>query len=332
MATPTTPVSPQQDERPNSTPPRPAERGRVRIGARESTNDRSTSKTLLAALAVHLVVGLILFRLVSLGHGFYDWFGLKPYQPIDERITYVEAPKPTPKPVVPPKPVPPKPPVQTTTEPSVGPVVGAPAPVTAPVEIPSTSAGTGFGTGDSTGAGKLRNLGINPALIGIAPANADQRIWTPGAAGINVPRTAQQQLDSVVGWAIASAADSLDSIARLYNPAKPAGDWTKRLKNGDKWGWDQTGLRLGKFTVPNALLALLPAGVQQRMSGNPIAMSSAQRLLLSRADIDRFYQQSMNEADFRKAVKELRAKNEREHDAKTKAKAAQKAANGGTPP
>jgi hypothetical protein len=324
-----TPEPPTQHEPPEKTPAR-SSRMPVRIGARESTTDRSTSRTLLAAVGVHLVVGLALVRLVALGHGFYDWFGLRPmYEKREERVTYVEAPKP--KTVEPPKPVVKKAAVVRPPAPAAAPVTTSPLLPVAPMETP-VILGSGFGSGDSSGTGTAKTYGINPALIGIAPANADPRVWAPGPLGINVPRTSKQMLDSVVGWAIASAADSLDSIARLYAPGRAAGDWTKRLKNGEKWGWDQTGLRLGKYTVPNALLALLPAGVQQRMSGNPIALSNARRLTMSRADIDRFSQQSMNEADFRKAVKELRVKNEREHEAKSRQKAVQKAASASQPP
>ena len=330
MAQSSEPTPPERDAKPTG-PASERTRGKLQIGARKSATDRSNGKTILAAIFVQLVVGFIIVRSVSMGHGFYDWFGfIPPYQSTEEHVLYVEPPKPkpkpaeaTPKPIVKPRPVAEKP------RPSTGPVVGEPAPV-APT-VPQVNIGTGGDSSSKGGTGPRRS-GINPALVGIAPANADPRIWIPGAAGINVPRSRQQQLDSVVAYAITSAADSLDSIARLYDPGKPAADWTKRMKNGEKWGWDQTGLRLGKYTVPNALLALLPAGVQQRMSGNPLAMASAQRLALSRADIDRFSRMSLNEADFRKEVKELRAKKDREHNDKSKAKAAEKAATALTPP
>jgi hypothetical protein len=328
MATSSNSTPPEAPDNRPSLPSDREARAPVRIGARSSTSDRSNSKTITIAVAVHVVAFVAFLRLVSLGHGFYDWFGLTgPYEKLEEQVTYVETPKPkvvkpAPKPVEKPKPAE-KPQVST------GPVVGTPTPV-API-VPQVNVGTG-GIGVDSGSAPPRRGGINPLLVGIAPANADPRIWIPGPAGINVPRSRQEQLDSVVAYAITSAADSLDSIARIYAPGKPAGDWTKRMKNGEKWGWDKTGLRLGKVTVPNALLALLPAGVQQRMSGNPLAMASAARLALSRSDIDRFERVSMNEADFRKEIKELRVKKEREHQEKSKARAAERAASALTPP
>ena len=128
-------------------------------------------------------------------------------------------------------------------------------------------------------------------------------------------------LDSVIGWAIASAADSIDSIGRLYDANRKPAEWVKRMKNGEKWGWDGAGLRLGKYTVPNALLALLPAGLQRGMQGNPIEARSSRAILLAREDINRFSAQALGEADFRKAVKEIRARKDREYQARSKVRA-----------
>ena len=139
-------------------------------------------------------------------------------------------------------------------------------------------------------------------------------------------------LDSVVAYAITSAADSIDSIARIMHPEREPGDWTKRLKNGEKWGWDKTGLRLGKITVPNILLALLPAGIQKGMSSNPIQAANERRILFAREDIQRFGAQAIGEAEFKKAVKEQRTKAERDHQAKADALAREKKDNQANPP
>lgn len=292
-------------------------RGRLQSGRREGIHDQATPKTLLTAIAVHVVVIMALVRLVTLGHGLHDWFGLSTiFEKPVERVTYVETPKP--KPPEPKKVAAKKPPVvkqqnpSISPQPSIGPVVG----VEQKIEptIPTVANG-----GDSTGS-KKSALGIDPSLVGIAPANTDPRVWAPTGNGLSVPRTGKQLLDSVIAYAITSAADSLDSIARVNNPGREPGDWTKRLKNGEKWGWDKTGLRLGKYTVPNALLALLPAGIQKSMSGNPIAMQNANRLAFAREDIQRFGASAIGEAQFRKAVKDQQAKAERTHQAKADAR------------
>lgn len=312
---------------PGSTPGGPkanrrALRGRLVVGGKFQPTDRSTAKTLLAAVAVHVVVIAALVRLVSLGHGLHDWFGLAPMsEAVQERVVYVEPRALEPKPAeTPPKPVAQKT-VPTRVAPAV-PTASTPAPAAASIPIDPALVAAGRG-GDSSGTGgKPRNLGIDPALIGLAPVNADPRIWQPGSGGITVARTGQQLIDSVIGWAIASAADSLDSIARIYDTNREPADWTKRMKNGEKWGWDKTGLRLGKYTVPNVLLALLPASVQRGMSSNPVEASRTRGLLLARDDINRFSAQSSGEGDFRKALKEVRARKNREYEARSKARAA----------
>ena len=72
-------------------------RGRLQSGRREGIHDQATPKTLLTAIAVHVVVIMALVRLVTLGHGLHDWFGLSTiFEKPVERVTYVETPKPKP--------------------------------------------------------------------------------------------------------------------------------------------------------------------------------------------------------------------------------------------
>ena len=309
------------DERPKAD--RRALRGRLVVREGTKATDRTTPRTLFAAIAVHIVVIAVLVRLVTLGHGLHDWFGLMPSSDTQqERITYVEPQKPEPKP---PEAKPePKPVAKAAEAQQTSPVLAPTAP-TFPVEIaidPALiAAGRSGGDSSATGGSVPRVPGINPALIGLAPAVSDPRVWAPGGTGINLPRSNQQMLDSVIGWAIASAADSIDSIGRLYDANRKPAEWVKRMKNGEKWGWDKTGLRLGKYTVPNALLALLPASVQRGMQSNPIEAASSRALLLAREDINRFQSQALGEADFRKALKEIRARKDREYQARSKARA-----------
>ena len=323
LETPTQKPPLNPDERPKAD--RRALRGRLVVREGTKASDRLTPRTMFAAIAVHVLVIALLVRLVTLGHGLHDWFGLKSSpDTLQERVTYIEPKKSEPKP---PEPKPePKPVAKAVEVPTTSPVATPTAP-TAPVEVaidPALiAAGRAGGDSSGVGGGKPRPLGIDPALVGLAPVNADPRVWAPGAVGITLPRSDQQMLDSAIGWAIASAADSIDSIARLYDANRQPAEWVKRMKNGEKWGWDKTGLRLGRFTVPNALLALLPAGAQRGMQSNPIEARGARALLLAREDINRFASQAMGEADFRKALKEMRARKDREYEARSKARAAE---------
>jgi hypothetical protein len=136
-------------------------------------------------------------------------------------------------------------------------------------------------------------------------------------------------LDSIMGFMLTQAADSLDSLNRAQGrTGRKPGDWTRTGKNGEKWGWDSQGIRLGKVMIPNALLALLPlnAATAGRMSGNMTQMDAERRLAASRSDIMRMSERGMGEADFRKIVNELRDRREKERRDRLKAPSATLAA------
>ena len=173
----------------------------------------------------------------------------------------------------------------------------------------------------------------NPAVRGMRPGYFDGRVWRDpvivgsGAGGGGGDRA--DNLDSIMGFMLTQAADSLDSLNRAQGrTGRPPGDWTKTDKNGQKWGWDQQGIRLGKVMIPNALLALLPlnAATAGRMSGNMSQMDADRRLAASRADIMRMSERGLGEADFRKIANELRDRRESERRNRLKAPSATVAA------
>ena len=184
----------------------------------------------------------------------------------------------------------------------------APAPLQAPTEVPATipvpapsdsarsQAAGGTGPGDA-------GDGVGPAT-GITPTQPDSRIaLSPRGVG-RVERSTVEQVDSIVQLVVGIVRDSL-AIAEAQR--KP-GDWTKTDKNGRVWGWDPQGnIRLGKFTIPGALLALLPLNTSGPMS--PIEQRS---LAYIRRDIMENAQRSINEDEFRAAVKRIRERKERE--------------------
>lgn len=294
---------------PSGSPPRrrraqqhPAVRGLPRRTARPT-------RALGVAIGIHVVLAALLVQFLTLGHGLYDFLGLsRDDRPVEERLTYVEAP---PEPATTTGRVAERQssPVERLVAPRVGaPVTGAPAGPPAVATDTGTGAGTGRGRGTGVGA-------VAPELRGVQPDFNDPRVWgSPGNSG-RVARTGTDNLDSVMGFAITAARDSVDSLARSQGlGGRRPGDWTTRGADGSKWGWDEAGIRLGKVTIPNALLGLLPLNAQAAMSGNPTAMDRERRLALSRADIQRNSQQAMGEAEFKKAVKELRERKERERE------------------
>ena len=283
------------------------------------------SRAVLIAVGFHLVVGIVLVQVLTFGHGIPAWlrFGSNE-QPLEERLTYV-APREQPKPVAQVKPTPT---TTTTTRPLVmAPVVSGPVVVTPPSAPRDTGSGAAVGQGDGSGIGAG-----DPNLRGIRPGYFDGRVWRDpvvvGNAGGGGGDRADN-LDSIMGFVITQARDSLDSLNRAQGrTGRAPGDWTKTGKNGEKWGWDSQGIRLGKVMIPNALLALLPlnAATAGRMSGNMTQMDAERRLSASRADIMRMSERGMGDAEFRRIANDLRDRRETERRNRLKAPSATVAA------
>lgn len=201
-----------------------------------------------------------------------------------------------------------KPPTAHSGTPSVSPRGSAPAalptpaatpstlpPITPPDSAPARAAG-GTGTGfDAFGTGMA---------TGLVPRQPDPRIALTPEAIARTPRSVAEEIDSVVHIAIGIVNDSLAVVARQRKP----GDWTVKGKDGQVWGWDPQGnIRLGKFTIPGALLALLPLNVQSGVS--PIDARAAAWI---RRDIFEGAQRTISEDEFRAAVKRIRERKDRE--------------------
>ncbi len=323
----TPPVPPAgESAAPNANRKRGAISARARSGGAVREKQRA-SRAVLIAVGIHLVVGVVLLQVLTFGHGIPSWlrFGAGE-QPLEERLTYV-APRVPPKPVAQVKQ--PTTTRATTMRPSVTtPVTAGPEVVSAPLAPRDTGSGAAVGQGDGSGIGTG-----DPNVRGIRPGYFDGRVWRDpvvvGNAGGGGGGDRADNLDSIMGFMLTQAADSLDSLNRAQGrTGRKPGDWTKTGKNGEKWGWDSQGIRLGKVMIPNALLALLPlnAGTAGRMSGNLTQMDADRRLAASRTDIMRMSERGMGEADFRKIVNELRDRREKERRVRLKAPSATVAA------
>lgn len=305
---------------PTATPPqpkRPTIRRRARLGGAE--RPKRSPQALAVSVLVHIVLAVATLQLLTFGHGlsgFLD-FGKSKDQK-EERLTYVatEPAKPKPKPVKSSV----KPATQTQQSLQL-PVSGVPS--TAPAAPREAPARADTGSGGAVGTGN--GIGVaDPNVRGVKPSYGDPRVWEgPVGNGVAPSRNGAERLDSVMGSAIMAARDSLDSLARAQGRyGKAPGDWTKTDKNGNRWGWDPTGIRLGKVTIPNALLALLPLNAQKGMSGNFTELDRERRLGLARADIQRMSERGAGEAEFRKLTTELRDRRERERRDRLKAPSA----------
>ena len=216
-------------------------------------------------------------------------------------------------------------PPPTSTAPNAGtkakpaPKGGAPAPLIAPTVIPSEVAApvpsvqapaqAAGGTGNGLGV-----TGGNGVATGVVPAMPDSRIRVTPEAYFALPtKTREEKLDSIIASSLGSYIDSLEILSRQRKP----GDWTYTGKDGKKYGWDPTGIRVGKFTIPNALLALLPLHIG--MQANP----SLHTRLDNFQDADVQFQGRLQVTDdqFKQAVRRIRERNEKLHEEELKARA-----------
>jgi len=183
-----------------------------------------------------------------------------------------------------------------------------PAELVAPREIPlgvpapppsATIPGTGNPGPLAGGSGPAR---------GAQPGYADPRLWVPDPPLVYAPKTDKERLDSALVTTFKRYEDSV--TANTYSPNKfERGDWTVE-RDGKKYGIDSKYIHLGSFSIPTALLAMLPLNKAQ---ANPIDVDRARAASFMRNDILYHAQAAVNEEEFRKAVKAIRDRKDREH-------------------
>jgi hypothetical protein len=176
------------------------------------------------------------------------------------------------------------------------------APTTIPSTLPPVSA-TSKSTADE-GSGPL--VGNGGPARGIKPVFSDPRLWGPPGKIVSAPKTLKQDLDSIIASAIGPIQDSIGIAAGQRDPT----DWTVGEGN-HKWGIDRKAIRLGPFSIPTALLAMLPLNV----TGNPTVAARERQLNYMHRDISEHAQQAIDQADFNKAVRSIRERKDRERAA-----------------
>jgi hypothetical protein len=253
------------------------------------TTDRPTPRSLAISVAIHIVV-IVLLGSIVWKYPLGQMMGIRQPRMQPERLHYIELP------------------AQPTQGSSGSPnkASGAPGALKAPVETPSAVPATppadsgnsqaAGGTGDGRGSG-------GGVANGIVPRQPDSRIALTTEPVARVPLTNIEAVDSLVSVAIGIYNDSMAIAAKKRQP----GDWSVKGKDGKTWGWDRQGIRLGKVTIPNALLALLPLN-----TGNPGMPIEARSLAYIERDIRENAQRSISEDDFRAAVKRIRERKEKE--------------------
>ncbi len=180
------------------------------------------------------------------------------------------------------------------------------APTEIPTSIPTIPEATSA-LAPSEGSGPL--VGSGGPTRGIRPTYSDPRLWSPPGDIVAAPKSAKQRLDSAI---VSLISPFNDSIAAAAGERKP-GDWTFD-RDGKKYGIDSRYIHLGKFSIPTAVLAMLPINQSQ----NPTTYDRNKLSNQMHADIFWQAQRGMNDADFKKAVKSIRERKEREKAAAEK--------------
>jgi hypothetical protein len=255
---------------------------------------RRSTGSFIASIAIHVAVVAALVQIVF-RYPLGQLMGIPKPEPIQERVQYVRiAPQPTEnsgggkRSALPTE--------RAAPAPLITPTVTPTTPVPPPPPIDSSRARAAGGTGLGYG------VSGSPFATGVEPREPDKRIALESGPPVRTPRTTAEDVDSIVTIAIGIVRDSMAIASGQRKP----GDWTVKGKGGT-WGWDQSGIRLGKYTIPQALLALLPLNVSANMS--PIEARSTAWI---RRDVMENGQRAISEDEFRAAVKRIRERKERE--------------------
>ena len=271
---------------------------------------RRPSPASAVSVIAHVILGVMIWNAVQMPAVFDRFLQFdRQTKPAAEKIQFVT--------VTPPAPVAGQPSGGVTRQapPAARPSAPTAVPLTAPTSIP-TELPPPAARADSIVPGAVTGplRGGNGPTRGVQPNYDDPRVWVGDPEFIYAPKTDKERLDSALYATLRAHMDSLAATA--YSPNKfERGDWTFG-KDGSKWGVDQQYIRLGRFSIPTALLALLPLN---RMQGNPIAMERDRNAAYMRNDIMYHAQAAMNEEQFRKAVAAIRNRKEREKRSKVSA-------------
>ena len=176
-------------------------------------------------------------------------------------------------------------------------------PTAAPALPPSTDGAAGRGTGSGTGVGAL----TGPAA-GLRPSYTGSVVWTRPCLAHECPTTYAERLDSVVAGDLAAVRDSMVRAAGARRP----GDWTFE-RDGQKWGMDEQYIRLGKISIPTAVLGALNFGGAQ---ANPTAMQRQRVLEPMYAESREQGMRRQREATFDDVVRSIRERKDRERAAR----------------
>lgn len=161
---------------------------------------------------------------------------------------------------------------------------------------------------DTGGVATARRRGFIP----VAPAYGEGLLWvrpvpvSPQDLAKHLERSHFQQVDSAVTIIMQAFLDSLDAERGAAQARLP--DWTTNLA-GKKFGVDSRYIYIAGLKIPAAVLALLPlpqGGVDQS--------HALDHIMDLRADIEQAARRAENMDEFKRAIREIRERKQRERD------------------
>jgi hypothetical protein len=222
--------------------------------------------SIAVSVAIHIVAIAILIRVAIVP---IEWIGFsKPEQPKAEHLTFVRTKAADTASA--------RKPARSGGDGQKASANPAPA-LVVPQEVPSVlpPAPPKSATPAPTEGGSGPIIGGGGPTKGVMPAFTDPRIWAPTDPAPVRPKTQTEKLDSAIATQIHHLEDSLALAA-----GRAPGDWTWG-KDGKKYGIDQKYIHLGNFSIPTALLALLPLNIQ----GNPTTYEAGKHFGQVRGEI-----------------------------------------------
>ncbi len=261
------------------------------------------------SVILHVVIGAALLRVLTTPNALNSLFSAWGQHAQAERIGFLALPR-SAKPSQPPI-------AGGDNRPDKGKSADEPAPVlvapvTTPTGVPTTSPAAPAGKNES-GSGEM--IGGGGPTRGIRPSYNDPRLWLPTGPVVTAPMLPRSRADSLHDLLADKIRMYTDSVTAA-NPAQRApGDWTWTDKNGRKYGIDQQYIRLGKFSIPTAILGMLPLNAQ----ANPILLERQRAMTEMTRQIQEQAARASRDDAFKAAVKALRERKDKERrDAQAK--------------
>jgi len=176
-----------------------------------------------------------------------------------------------------------------------------------PVELPRDT-----GTVRTAAPPAAADPQVRGGIARIGPARGDGALWVqplplaPRELAQRLTRSHVELVDSAVSAIVQAYIDSVVAAPALPGAAPPS--WITQIE-GQTFGIDSRYIYLGPLRIPTALLALLPLP-----GGNNGDLQEGRRMAAIRADLAYAVRRAETMDDFKKAIREIRERRERERE------------------